>query len=437
MHLTADDASYIQPFRNWLEIGEWKDNSVGASSFIQRPPLLGLLYGLFESAFGANVGAAWFSFTAIVQALSGVMFYSILRNRLVNNRVTFLYLFVLFPPLFGFAGYRITESIIPFLLTYSVYAFFGYPKKNRIHQIASILLLYLTRPVLMLLILPLAVRRIYLWWPTKKWNKEVVLALLISLSIVGCWEGRKMIIADSVWNPHPIYHETNESLFREPHKSMTDLFRCWEWKSEEFHHWMAICDAGTLEKKDSSEFLYYLNERKVGSVFQELFPLMLEFQSTQAEVKSHFGSKLKLTNSEKDLVDRICDINGRFRAKNWWKVYVITPFNSMIHLVSKSQLNSQVFQKEFRGNILMESFRVLVFIVLLALYSSIILAFFSRKRSYRQLALGAVLYAFILFWVQVLNEDRYMLPLIVIGAILLPTSVRALRNLLPRKKASI
>ena len=52
LHETADDASYLAPAKNFVETGTWKDNTTGASSFVQRPPFVGTLYACGYFFFG-------------------------------------------------------------------------------------------------------------------------------------------------------------------------------------------------------------------------------------------------------------------------------------------------------------------------------------------------------------------------------------------------
>jgi len=51
MVMTADDPSYLAPPENLLRKGVWKDNSEGVSSYIQRPPMIGMINLPFDLIF--------------------------------------------------------------------------------------------------------------------------------------------------------------------------------------------------------------------------------------------------------------------------------------------------------------------------------------------------------------------------------------------------
>ena len=81
LHATADDPSYLRPAENFFDHGTWKDNSTGASSFVQRPLLFGSIHLVFYSLFGSSAAVAGMIFFFLLHGLALYQLPALLKNR--------------------------------------------------------------------------------------------------------------------------------------------------------------------------------------------------------------------------------------------------------------------------------------------------------------------------------------------------------------------
>lgn len=163
--------------------------------------------------------------------------------------------------------------------------------------------------------------------------------------------------------------------------------------------------------------------------------MLLEYTLSCAEVQDLMQEQAELSLQKKE--EQVMNLA---KTKTWEikrdypiKVFLQTPIESLVHLVSKSQLNLSVFQDQLRGKWALEAFRILTFVLLLSIYSSVIFSLFVKNKLLKNLAIGISLYLFYLCFFQVLNEDRYMLPIIILGLVLLPQLVEKMGLVFFRK----
>src|SRR5687768_16936310 len=112
---TADDVSYIAPAVNFYEKGVWKDNSAGVSSYVQRPPMIGIVNWVFLHF--TESGNCQKYLAVILHGLA-LFVFGIMCIGWFGKRMGIILqcLYALLPCFWGYLFYFLTESITPSLL---------------------------------------------------------------------------------------------------------------------------------------------------------------------------------------------------------------------------------------------------------------------------------------------------------------------------------
>lgn len=414
MHTTADDASYLAPAENWWHTGTWKDNSVGISSYIQRPPMMGIIHLLEYVPFGKFAPAAHFLFCLLLHGWSLYRLPRLLTQFLPEKQaLSAAWLYATLPCFWGFLSYQITESVSPALVL--LLASYLLNRNKTGSSILPILILttvlWLLRPVLILLVLfPLIIYLKKNWLSLRKVQIGVTAALC--LLAVFSWEIRKAGYSGKWGELHPIYHAENASLYRPPHEAMSDLFRIWETRPEVFHAIAHSCWGEDSTKRSAAFLEGYIQERNVPMSVLELQELLAAYAAVNRPVihAIESGKTPVQTMAERRFMHRVYQLESRLRKSNKQQYYLTTPFLSMKEMLTKSQLNPELFQVHFRGKLPVELLRYVCVALINLLVAGTILVMFRRKSELRWMAFGILLYGFYLFYVQRLNEDRYLVP---------------------------
>lgn len=414
MHSTADDASYLAPAENWWHTGTWKDNSVGVSSYIQRPPMMGIIHLVEYVPFGKYALAVHFLFCLMLYGWSLYRLPRLLGQFIPEKQAfTATWIYVLSPCFSGFLSYQITESVSPALVLLLL-SFLLQEKKTNSTLITILLLttaLWLLRPVLILLVLfPMLIHLKKNWLSFRK--AQIGLTAVFCLLAVFSWEYRKAGYSGKWGELHPIYHANNASLYRPPHEAMSDLFRIWETRPEVFHAITHSCWGEDSTKRSVTFLESYIQERKVPMSASELRELLAAYAAVNRPVirSVESGNTPIQTAEEHRFIHRIYQLENRLRKSNKRQYHLTTPFISMKEMLTKSQLNLELFQVRFRGNLPIELLRYWCVVLINLLIAGTILLLFRRKTELRWVAFGVILYGFYLFYVQRLNEDRYLIP---------------------------
>jgi hypothetical protein len=400
IHETADDASYLRPPENWIDHGVWKDNSDGPSAFVQRPPLVGSIYAL-----GYLISPAWSQLIFLILALALHLYAIFCLHQLLYAasrvwRLTGLLLFTTLPCFSGFISYTISEAMIVSFVIIGISLF--YQNRSGFILGSFLLLIYLFRPVLLLLFLPWFIIRLRerLHVVGRPWK---ILFFVLLISVIG-WEGRKVYHTGNLFDLHPIYHEANVSTYRPPHEKLSDLFRIWETKPELFHELCGKALDGSLSLADVS---HYCLEREVPLEADSLHHTLMSWAKVTTEAV-HLRATV-LTAAENELIANLKRLRKELVSLFPWRYYVYTPLHGMREQIPKSHLNLGIFQETYRGNWLVEFLRIMA--LLLVIFSFVFLpASVIHKHPLRPMALGILLYMVYLFWIQRMNEDRYLLP---------------------------
>ncbi|MFY7991169.1 MAG: hypothetical protein ACOVO3_10555 [Fluviicola sp.] len=400
IHETADDASYLRPAENWINHGVWKDNSEGPSAYVQRPPLVGGIYaiGFWLSPGGSKV--IFMVFAVLLHLIAVRCLNQLLLATSQIWRVTGLLLFTVLPCFFGFLSYSISEAHVVSLIVIGITLF--YQNRSGFILGSFLLLIYLFRPVLLLLFLPWFVIRLRERIHLVGRNWKIAFFILL-LAVLG-WEGRKAYYTGHLLDLHPIYHEANWSTYRPPHEKLSDLFRIWETKPELFHELCGKALAGTLDLKAVEE---YCQERHVPLDAATLHGTLIKWAHVAQSAIDE--NAMTLTRSEQEFNKRIKLLRKELVSEYPWRYYVYTPLQGMKEQLPKSHLNLGIFQETYRGTWLVEFIRIIS--LLLVVLSFVLLpASIIHKHPLRYLAIGTLIYLVYLFWIQRMNEDRYLLP---------------------------
>jgi hypothetical protein len=414
---SGDEASYLRPPQNYLEIGEWKDNSKSITSYFLRPPGYGMLFLICKIISPSNPWIVLKLFQIGAFFCSILLFYEILLRLTssINSTILFTYLFAILPCFSGFIYFTITEGISPFLLLLSCFTWIRLidnPNKlNAAFYIFSAGFFLLVRPQLLIFVL---LFQFLVWYRLKFFYFVITCLLFLPLFI---WNLRTIKINGSFPGLHPIYSYTNNGLYRPSHEKLTNLFRIWEHQSDVFHTCVGIVAF------DTSELAIHQSLTFVPNKFHFIVkPILKEYQDLWKYHRENYTNLQKIEKSyqkELDFEKKVEKARIVLLEKYPLDYYFVTPFNSFKKLIFSSHLNLKIFQADFRGSILIEILRWMCLLVIISIVLVSIPSMFNIKNKIVfSLGLSIFLYVFYLVFIQRLNEERYLTPIIPIGFIL-------------------
>lgn len=414
LHSTADDPSYYQPAFNFLAGKSWKDNSIGESAYVARPPMMGFIYLIGKIVAKKYVFTFVYLLALFFHGCAIFLFHKQIAVFLKPKTQAFtLAIFILLPCFWGFLSYGITEAFSSSFVLISFAFLISSSDKKRIYYLIGIISFFLLfRPVLILLFLPFLLHSLFKLQVNS--NLKVSLTLKIGvfsiLLIALSWQIRVYKHLGE-FSLHPIYHETNVSEFRSPHRALGELFKIWEYRPEYVHFWVGK-SRNDLEIQ-LSEIEQYCKESKAPIEAKKLLEILQKLQISYQEIELMytFNKEIKETNYEKKLVQLITFEKDKLSKNNFFQNHIQTPLLSAKHLFTKSQLNLGIFQEKWRGTFWVEMLRFLCVFVLISSSIAVILSIINSTGQIRLIAIGIVLFYSYLFYFQRLNEDRYSLPI--------------------------
>lgn len=425
---SADEASYLRPPQNLLEKGKWEGSTSGVVSKIMRPPGFGIYFIILKFIFGSKVWLAMKIVQITFSFISILLFYEILKLLNVKTKIiTILTIIFAFLPCYtGFMYFTITESISPFFMLLSCYFWIklsNNKKNSLIYFILSSSFLILIRPQLLVFVL---LFYLYLFFKLK-WNIRIV---LISIFIpFFLWNLRTYFIVGKWMGFHPIYHQTNNSLYRPNHEKMTNLFRIWEHRGDVFHSTISILS------QDTSKLNLRLALKNVPSKYHlEVKPIFIEYQKLEHYRKNHFKDKpiFNYFKGEIEFGNALNQKISKLIAANKFEYYLKTPFQSLKKLILSSQLNLKIFQFDYRGKLWCEFLRWICLLTLVTSYVVCFIVIFKMKKNeFLILSIGIILSFFYLSFFQRMNEERYLTPILPLALLTLGsffTEVKSEKN---------
>lgn len=425
---TADDASYIRPADNFLDRGDWKDNSLGNSSYYQRVPGYGFLYMIFKLLFKQNAISALLFFQTFLFGLGVYLLGKtiFLVSQQTKTTLILQFLYGIIPSSYGFIFYNITEAITPFLMILLLYLLVNIQQKlfnTKLHLVLAILsmVIILIRPQLLPFILIYPMLMVIKIGLTKYTLKAISYYVIIAFSGLIFWFARAYMISDHLIGLAPIYDNTNNTQYRPPHQSFSNLYRIWEYQPEKLHQSLVPIWVNTINGQPKSEDIENAVSNLPDYIINILpkkdwLNLFTDYQNTVKTQKKYFDKQIvmpsKLLPNEKKLIIKIDSISNQLKSKLWLRNYVITPLNSFNKTVIHSNLNLYIFQQTYRGQLVMELIRWISFLVFtISIIISIWLWLFKFDTLIRLTSFAIFGYTFYLVFFQRMNETRYMHPI--------------------------
>lgn len=412
LRVTADDPSYVQPALHFLDVGVWRDHSFGPSAYTQRPPLIGSIHFISAVLSRSHHGWVYLLITILFHCLSLISLKRLL-HQWTNEKWSFWFAmaYALLPCYWGFLNYAISESLSISLCILLFALITRSTSSNWVKIIVVISCLWLLRPLLLLLFIPLIIRLLIQEW--KHFNRPNPRVWLVGIGcglVLFSWEYRKYTIMNEWLIVHPIYHASNGSQFRPPHQELSSLFRNWETRPEVFHAWMGKCWNGT--PLSYQEVVNYCEERSIPLHPALLYRLLEEYRTANLDLIPIIstGKLLPLSKKERNSIQHTRNLSRSLSMYNSYNRWIKTPLIGLKEQLPKSQLNQPIFQEKWRGVFVIEVLRYLCVALFFSSLAGTIALTFLFKTDYRPMAIGILLYLIYLFAFQVMNEDRYLLP---------------------------
>ncbi|MGB0933287.1 MAG: glycosyltransferase family 39 protein, partial [Lishizhenia sp.] len=416
-------------------------NSVGFSSYYQRPPGYGFLFFIAHSISNSQA----FLILKIIQILlfgfSIYLFGKTLEALKIKDKIVLFatIAYGILPFFSTFTYFALTESILPFILISTLYFTLQFNEKQSIKSVfilgAWIGFALLIRPQVGFLILPA------LFFLIRNFNRlKLHLLLFLTLTVLPflSWNIRNYTVNQEWVGIHPIYHYSNNHMYRPIHQNMSDLFRIWESNSATFHSNMAILFRDTTAQ--SRNIVLQTIPKKIDEKYaKELNTCFIHYQKASYALRKNFkrSSYIKKNDlvAEVSAKKSITLLTTKIKTAFWFTNYVTTPILALKEFVESSHLGLFIYQSTFRGNPIMEIFRWSAFLFLLGLLIFSLIATFisSLNKTIRVTLLAAFLYLFYLIYFQRMNEERYyyiLLPLFFVGSLTL------LNHFFNRKRSS-
>lgn len=399
---TADEYSYFSPAEQLLKTGEWNVNSTGEKAYI-RTPGYGIIYFLAIALGGSH---AFFVLKCIQLLLfmgSIVLFFRLLRL-FTDERLSLIAtaIYALLPCFSGFTYYTLSESVLPFFVLGWLYSVFVRSEKNQwLMLLFSTAALVIIRP--QLIVFPLV---LLLYFTIKR--DKLVFALLVGLLPFVFWQVRTMSILGHWPDLHPIYSSTNNTLYRPPHREMTDLFRVWEYRGEVFHGTMGVLSSDTTKDARNRVLQTIPMEYR-----KDVAPLLQDFQQMRYLQQSTYAGKSihGFLPGEKELVQKIQKARKHLQAEHPFDYYLKTPCLSAKRLIGTSMMNLYVFQAPWCNAWVVRFLKIVCFVLILGgLCATVVVLIWGKQNLLKVCALALLHSLFYLVFFQRMNEERYLYP---------------------------
>jgi hypothetical protein len=207
---------------------------------------------------------------------------------------------------------------------------------------------------------------------------------------------------------HPIYSTTNNSLYRPPHREMTDLFRIWEYRGEVFHGIMGVLSSDTtIDARNKVLQTIPVEYRK------SIEPLLRDFQQLRHLQQSNYAGKSihGFLPGEKELVQQIRKVRKHLQAEHPFDYYLKTPCLSAKRLIGTSMMNLFVFQATWSNAWVVLLLKIVCFVLIVSgICAAIVVLLRGENDLLKVCALALLLSLFYLVFFQRMNEERYLYP---------------------------
>ncbi|CAN0139831.1 unnamed protein product, partial [Chrysoparadoxa australica] len=268
---------------------------------------------------------------------------------------------------------------------------------------------YLLRPLLLLLFLPQIL--VQLWRLFGRWCKSFLKKAIPWFGLLIClltWEGYKLVRTDHLLDAHPIYHEQNQTVFRPTHQALTAVFREFEYHAGQFHTWEARARQGAIS---SDTLQLYATSKGIDDDL--LLETLQRYGSCQQAVQQRMMQQriISLTKAEHAFIQFAADAQRKIDRKQT--------------LADKLKLRGQVLgELMLKSHLHLDVFRLnnwwTVPIKILVIMLNIITVLVSILGTWKHKALGVIVggmlvYLIYLTEIQVLVEERYAYPILLLS----------------------
>jgi len=452
--ITADDASYIAPAQNLLKTGELKNNLNDKSAYFLRPPGYSywlILHGGVKTA--SQLKLLKFS-QLLLFSLSVYCLFFIAFTYLNSKRLAIITtsIYGISTIASGFLYYTLTEAITPALVIFFVFGLIqakeqkNIKRKQLFYFLSSLLFafIFITRPVLGVFALGLFA---FLFVDFRNNKKQLIVNLsvasLIAFTPMAIWQIRNTKIADQYVGLHPVYfNQHSASVFRPTHKALWELCKGWGETGANFHSyfgkfWNAGIN-GDTSLTQRQKMLNHFPSHIVTLLGEKPIDEMLKsYQTSILHQKRYFESKklmpLEIPEIERQTISKIEVLVSKYKSDAWFEYYVKSPLKVFKTLAFHSNLSLYVYQKTFRGNLIMEALRIFAYAIHVIAFCFLILSLFAKKTiDYKSLfSITILIYVGYLIFIQRGIEERYTLP---VFALVLISSTQIVQQIFQKIK---
>jgi hypothetical protein len=431
--VTNDDLTYIRPAINLIDNFEFKDGTIGIQKYFYRPPGYALFFSFFYLLFGLKYGLLTLVLTqSVLHSLSFVLLFNLSIKQLSiksNYSLIFFSIFGCIPFTGNFSFYTLTEGITPFLVVVFFYSLFSnrYIDKPLIVSILALLFIMLIRPVFIFLFIPFLYK---IWVETIKIKlriKKMILYTLLVLLPLFLWQIRAITIAGEYPGVYPIYYKTANNIYRKSHESIWNFAKSWGVKGDDFHEaigeiWSNQIKSDTITDEENTQKFFDLIPTYVYGVIkkEDIFKALILYKKSIIQQKKYFDLDLPIPKNglkyEVETINRFRNFKYAFQRNFTFEYFVVSPFKYLKAMIFHSNISLYIFQHTYRGNIFLECVRLLcllihVFLFFLFFFS----AFKCNSRTIKMVSISVLGYIlFLAFYYREL-EERYTLPILLIG----------------------
>ncbi len=424
---TADDASYLRPVENFLAGSGWQSNAAGTASFLTRTPGYGLFYLLFRSFLGERSAImALLIFQVLLFAWALVLLPQLVMQLGVRAKIAWSlgFLCALLPSFSGFISYTLTEAVTPSLVIIFLFFLFGRQRlEAKAIWPASFVLavLILIRPPMLIWVLSFPVL-FFLHHPAYT-LKRVLGAVFIAVLPLLAWQVWASAKAGEVVGLHPIYRSDANTLYRPVHKSIWQFHKAFGQSGEDFHRgigalWDAALD-GQEPDPEVAAIIGLADENAVDLIGREKLTMAyLDYYRILALQAPFFEKGVAMpgnTQNESSLAKKFNTFRSTYIRAFPFQSWVVVPLRVYGDLAFHSNLSLYVFQRHWRGNLLVEALRYISFGLHSGLFLLFPVCFFLcfRQKKILAIAVPVALYLLYLCTVQRGVEERYTVPVLI------------------------
>jgi hypothetical protein len=258
------------------------------------------------------------------------------------------------------------------------------------------------------------------------WRRLQKMLLYLSIVILPLclWEIRVIKICHEFPGLYPVYDKEVNTIYRPTHRTIWEFGKCWGISGKDFHEhigpiWEQVVYPNSIIGNPIQEFISVIPKE----IVQEVGALRIQraFLAYQANVKlqkSYLDENKILPATFRAKEQKVITIFSHFtesyKSKHWFKYHVLVPLMYLKEMSFHSNLNLYVYQHTWRGNIGMESIRILSLLLHVGVFVLLFLSFFIRKLSLftHLLAISSFIYILFLAYYFRELEERYTLPML-------------------------